>query len=103
MKYFVLFCLAAFSSSALAADLVNNPSSAERFAKPSSELVTRENLFWQRTPLPIPDDIVLEASGIAPLAGKRLLVTTRRGEIWWIDGAYGDKPEPKFTLFASGL
>lgn len=82
---------------------VNNPSSAERFAKPSTELVERENAFWQRTPLPVPDDIVLEVSGILPLPGKRLLVTTRRGDVWWIDGAYEATPQPKFTLFASGL
>ena len=86
-----------------AADLVNNPSSAERFAKPSGDLVAREEKYWKRTPLPVPDGIVLEASGIAPVAGKRLLVTTRRGEVWWVDGAYDEKPQPKFTLFASGL
>jgi uncharacterized cupredoxin-like copper-binding protein len=89
--------------------LVNNPSSVERFAKPSDALVTRENLFWKRTNLPVPEGIALEASGILAVGGKRLLVTTRRGEIWWVDGAYsatadatGDQ-KPKFTLFASGL
>ena len=97
--------LASSAVGAVAADLVNNPSSAERFAKPSSALVERENLYYRRTPLVVPDNIVLEASGILPVAGKRLLVTTRRGEIWWIDGAYaaGDDVKPKFTLFASGL
>ena len=82
---------------------INNPSSAERFAKPSSELVSREDLFWKRTPLAVPEGIVLETSGIVPVAGKRLLVTTRRGEVWWVDGAYDTDPKPKFTLFASGL
>src|SRR4051812_43434677 len=88
---------------ATAPTLVNNPSSAERFAKPSSELVTREDKFWKRTPLTVPDDIVLEASGILPVGNKRLLVTTRRGELWWIDGAYDEDAQPKFTLFAAGL
>ena len=81
----------------------NNPSSAERFAAPNSELVTRENQYWKRTPLPVPADIVLEVSGILPLPGKRLLVTTRRGELWFIDGAYDENPQPRYTLFASGL
>ncbi|MBL9187166.1 MAG: hypothetical protein JNK23_06795 [Opitutaceae bacterium] len=98
---------AAFAASvAAAADAparVNNPSAAERFAKPSEALTTREDIFWKRTPLPVPEDIVLEASGITPVGGKRLLVTTRRGEIWWVDGAYDSNPQPKFTLFASGL
>ncbi len=91
------------SFSAQAADLVNNPSAAERFAKPSNDLVERENRYWQRTPLPVPADLVLEVSGITPVAGKRLLITTRRGEIWWVDGAYAATPQPKYTLFASGL
>jgi uncharacterized cupredoxin-like copper-binding protein/glucose/arabinose dehydrogenase len=81
----------------------NNPSSAERFAKPSDELVAREDKFWKRIPLAVPENIVLETSGILPLPGKRLLVTTRRGEVWFIDGAYDADPKPKFTLFASGL
>jgi hypothetical protein len=81
----------------------NNQSSAERFAKPDEALVTLENTFWKRIPIPVPDGIILETSGILPLPGKRLLVTTRRGEMWWIDGAFDENPNPKFTLFASGL
>ncbi len=82
---------------------VNNPSAAERFAKPSDALVAREDLYWKRTPLEVPSEIVLEVSGILPVAGRRLLVTTRRGELWWVDGAYGPDPKPRYTLFASGL
>ena len=81
----------------------NNPSAAERFAKPSSALVESENRYWKRTPLPVPDNVVLEVSGILPVAGKRLLVITRRGEVWWIDGAYDADPKPRYTLFAQGL
>jgi len=88
---------------AVARAQTNNPSSAERFAKPSDELVARENKFWKRIPLEVPENIVLETSGILPLPGKRLLVTTRRGEVWFIDGAYDADPKLKFTLFASGL
>jgi len=81
----------------------NNPSSAERFTKPSDDLVARENTYWKRTSLPVPEGIVLEVSGILALPNKRLLVTTRRGEMWFIDGAYDENPNPKYTLFASGL
>ncbi len=95
-------CAAAIAPS-LAVAQTNNPSAAERFAKPSDELVAREDKYWKRIPLDVPDDIILEASGILPLPGKRLLVTTRRGEIWWVDGAYDAAAKPKFTLFASGL
>lgn len=101
-----LSLLVAFASVALGPVVsaqTNNPSSAERFAAPSSELVARENTSWKRTPLPVPPNIVLEVSGILPLEGKRLLVTTRRGEIWLIEGAYDENPQPRYTLFASGL
>jgi azurin len=81
----------------------DNPSAAERFAEPSGDLVARESKYWKRIPIPAPDDIVLEVSGIATLPGKALLVTTRRGEIWRIDGAYDENPQPRYTLFASGL
>ncbi len=82
---------------------VHNPSAAERFAKPSDTLTAREDLYWKRTPLDVPAEIVLEVSGILPVAGRRLLVTTRRGELWWVDGAYGPNPKTRYTLFASGL
>lgn len=91
------------AAAAGAADLVNNPSAAERFAKPSGDLVTREESYWPRIALPVPEGIVLEVSGIVTVPGKRLLVTTRRGDIWWVDGAYDAAPAPKFTRFASGL
>jgi azurin len=102
----ILVLWSALVATAAAADapaLVNNPSAAERFARPSSELVAREETFWKRTPLPAPEDIALEVSGILPQPGRRLLVTTRRGEIWWVDGAYDENPQLKLTLFASGL
>ncbi len=97
------FLFLATASTVCGADLVNNPSAAERFAKPSSDLVLREDHYWKRTPLPLPEGLVLETSGIVAVSGKRLLVTTRRGDVWWVDGAYDENPQPTFTLFASGL
>ena len=99
---FPLLILAGLVGPALSAQ-TNNPSTAERFATPDQSLVERENSYWKRTPLPVPSDIVLETSGILALPGKRLLVTTRRGEVWAIDGAYDEDPQPRYTLFASGL
>lgn len=47
---------------------------------------------------------VLEVSGLTTLPGKRLAVAIRKGEVWWIDGAY-DEPADKlrFQRFASAL
>lgn len=92
-----------FSATLAVSVLAQNPSAEERFAKPSDELVKLENQYWERTPIPIPDNIILESSGILALPNKELLVTTRRGEIWHIAGAYDEVPNPTFTLFASGL
>ena len=92
--------LAALGGSRVAAQ---NPSSVERFVAPSNALVEQEDRHWRRTPLPVPASIVLEVSGILPVPGERLLVCTRRGEIWWVDGAYDDVPQPRYTLFAAGL
>ena len=103
MKRLLPFLLAFAYLAPVTRAQTDNPSAAERFAAPSGDLVARENGYWKRTPLPVPDDIVLEVSGILALPGKRLLVTTRRGEMWFIDGAYDENPHPKYTLFASGL
>ncbi len=99
----LLLASAAAAFGAEVVSRVHNPSAAERFAKPSEELVAREQRYWKRTPLPVPDDLVLEVSGILPVAPRRLLVTTRRGEVWWVDGAYDADPQPKYTRFAAGL
>ena len=88
------YCLPAFAQ---------NPSGAERFAGASAAQLAAEQEYWQRISLPVPEDIVLEVSGIVAAPEKRLLVTTRRGEIWWVDGAYDENPQPRYTLFASGL
>ena len=103
MRRFSLHIFLLFASAASLGAQVNNPSAAERFAAPSGELVARENKFWKRVSIPERDGVLLEVSGILPLPNGRLMVTTRRGEVWIIDGAYEDNPAPKFSLFASGL
>lgn len=103
MKHLALFLLPAAFLAAQTPGLVNNPSAAERFAAPSESLVTREGQYWKRTPIPVPEDVVLEAGGILPIEGRRLLVVTRRGEVWLVEGAYDAEPRPRYTRFAAGL
>ncbi len=100
MKRLFLLPLLAVSISAQSA---NNPTPEERFAGPVDGLVERESSYYRRIALPIPEDIILEVGGILPIPGRSLLVTTRRGEIWRVDGAYDDDPQPVYTLFAQGL
>ena len=101
MKRFLISLL--FITSLAVRGFAQNPSAAERFTGTPAELVAAEQGYWQRVSLPVPADIKMEASGILAVPGKRLLVTTRRGEMWWVDGAYDEDPHPKYTLFASGL
>ena len=75
MKRLLLSLLSSAMLAPLTRAQTDNPSAAERFAAPSGDLVAQENSYWKRTPLPVPDDIVLEGSGILALPGKRLLVT----------------------------
>lgn len=104
MKRTLLYTLAAAATvCATVNSKGQNATAEERFAQPNSDLVMRENAYWKRTPIPVPEDIVLETSGILALPDKRLLATSRRGEIWLIEGAYDARPKPKFTPFASGL
>ncbi len=42
--------------------------------------------------IPIPDDIVLEVGGIEILPEKRIAVSSRRGDIYVVEGAYTDDP-----------
>ena len=62
MKHSISLTLCLSAALAVSA-LAQNPSAEERFAKPSDDLVKLENQYWERTPIPIPDDIILESSG----------------------------------------
>ncbi len=53
-----------------------------------------ENDYYRLVTIPFPEDVVLEAGGLGWLdkAQTRLLVCTRRGELWVIDNVYANKP-----------
>lgn len=53
--------------------------------------------------IPIPDDLVIEASSFELLPDGRLAIGTRRGDIYLADGAFEENPNPSYQLFASGL
>jgi hypothetical protein len=67
-----------------------------------------EDAYYRLISLPVPEGIVLEAGAIQTFGegGQRLAVSTRLGEIWFVDGAFAETPAApalKFTRFASGL
>lgn len=63
----------------------------------------QEGYYYQLITLPIPDDVVLEVGGLDVMDDGRPAVSTRRGEVWLVDGAYGQAPNPTYHRFASGL
>ena len=51
-----------------------------------------------------PDGLVLEVGGMDVMPDGRPIITTRRGEVWIIEGAYDDPPfDATFKRFAFGL
>lgn len=82
MKY-LLFALSAFAL--LAAD----PTEAD---------------YYTITPIPAPEGVEFEVSGIELLPDGKIAACSRRGDLYLIDNAYDNDPENDvWTLYASGL
>lgn len=65
-----------------------------------------ESQYYPLVTIPIPEGVVLEAGAIQRFAERRLAVSTRLGDIYFVDGAFEPAPTSanvKFTRFASGL
>ncbi|MEZ0277213.1 MAG: hypothetical protein ACAH88_20040, partial [Roseimicrobium sp.] len=80
---------------------------AAQAASPVAPLpVMRENPFYTVTPYALPEEIKLEASGLAVLPDGKLAVSVRKGEVWILDHPEADPKNAKsvgYKLFASGL
>ena len=68
------------------------PSHAQEKPKPATE-----NDFYRMITFPLPKDVVLEVGGMDWLDANRdrLLVCTRRGELWVLDNVYADSTAPQ--------
>ena len=70
----------------------------------SAAEVPKEEDYYPITRIPVPEDVVLEASGLEMLPGGKLAVCTRRGDIYTIENAFETPAgKAKFKLYASGL
>lgn len=60
--------------------------------------------YYKLIQIPIPADIVLECGALEILPNGTLAVGTRRGDIYFVEGAFEDPPtHVKFTRWATGL
>ncbi len=73
--------------------------------KPSMQTaVGEEPKFYPVTTFPLPKDCVLEVGGLAFRPDGKLMVCTRRGEMWLVSSPESEKPsESQFTKYADGL
>jgi len=68
---------------------------------PASDLAEREARYYKLSTYELPEDLKLEASGLALLPDGKLAISIRKGEVWIADDP--TSPTPEFTRFASGL
>ena len=61
-----------------------------------------ESKYYPIVNIPIPPTIPMRPGGLEMLPDGRLAVGTRRGDIYFIKGAFDSPPNPEFHLFANG-
>ena len=58
--------------------------------------------YYNFTRIPLPENVVLEAGGIAMLPNGNLAVSTRRGDIYTVSNPLGKADDMRVKLFARG-
>ncbi len=61
-----------------------------------------ESKYYKLVSIPIPDEVPLKAGSFDILPDGRLVVGTRKGDVYFVEGAFEELPGPKYHLFASG-
>jgi hypothetical protein len=61
-----------------------------------------ENKYYKLVSIPIPNEIPLKVGSFDIHPDGRLIAGSRKGDVYFIDGAFDKIPAPKFHLFASG-
>ena len=61
-----------------------------------------EAKYYPIVDIPIPSTVPMRPGGLEILPDGRLAVGTRRGDIYFVSGAFANPPKPEFHLFATG-
>jgi len=64
--------------------------------------VAEEEKYYKLVSIPIPGEVPLRTGSFDILPDGRLVVGTRKGDVYFVDGAFETPPAPKYHLFASG-
>lgn len=90
-RVLMLLAAAALSSLVCAEDLGEMWGTAAEEAK-----------YYTIVDVPIPPGVPMRPGGFDILPDGRLAVSTRRGDIYFVKGAFDTPPQPQYHLFASG-
>lgn len=64
----------------------------------------QEQKYYKLVDIPLPEQLAVEAGSFEVMPDQeQLAIATRRGDIFIIDGAFDEYPEPTFQKYASGL
>ena len=81
-------------------------------AKANAALRERESEYYRIVTFPTPSNVMFEAGSLCVInkpgvlgfgGSQRMAAATRVGDVYMIDNLFADPPDPKYTLFASGL
>ena len=62
----------------------------------------QESKYYRIVNVPIPEEVPLKVGSFDVLPDGRLIAGTRKGDVYFIEGAFEAEPAPKYHLFASG-
>ncbi len=91
-----------FISLALAAPLISTTLLAEEDLGEMWGTAAEEAKYFPLVNISIPPSVPIRPGGLEILPDGRLAVGTRRGDIYFIKGAFDSPPQPEYHLFASG-
>ncbi len=76
------------------------------YAEPLGEYwgtAEEEAKYYKIVEVPFPKGMAMEVGSFEVLPKNRLAIGTRRGDIYFVDGAFDENPRPTYHRFASGL
>ncbi len=76
------------------------------YAEPLGEYwgtAEEEAKYYKIVEIPFPKGMAMEVGSFEVLPNNRLAIGTRRGDIYFVDGAFAENPRPSYHRFASGL